>query len=58
MTLSRAGGIVAKNKSNPSGLLHRRGPQTRGDVGDVFVGRWDGDKDAGVRLRGSQVSWR
>ena len=47
MTLSRAGGtsdggIEAKNKSYPSGLLHRRGPQTSGDVGDVFVGRWEG----------------
>ena len=44
MILSRAGGtsdggIEAKNKSYPSGLLHRRGPQTSGDVGDVFVGR-------------------
>ena len=41
--LSRAGGtsdggIEDKNKSYPSGLLHRRGPQTSGDVGDVFVG--------------------
>ena len=48
MILSRAGntsdcGIEAKNKSYPSGLLHRRGPQTSGDVGNVFVGRWEGN---------------
>ena len=47
MKLSRAGGtsdggIEDKNKSYPSGLLHRRGPQTSGDVGDVFVGIWEG----------------
>ena len=47
MILSQAegasdGGIEAKNKSYPSGLLHRRGPQTSGDVGDVFVGIWEG----------------
>jgi hypothetical protein len=33
------GGIEAKNKSYPSGLLHRRGPRKSGEVGDVFVGR-------------------